>query len=113
MDLKVLSIIEQLENYIQFRSIRFMFDYVLLNKDEVLEFIDKIYAEVPQDILIARKNGKENFSQNDSLAIYDCLATLERDLYNLNILGFSVVRFKNLKTKIDNIKQLYNTLVGR
>lgn len=113
MDLNVPSIIEQLENYIQFRAVRVMFGCVLVNKAEIFEFIDKIYAEVPQDVQMARESGKEIGSQSDGLTIYDCLASIEKDLYSFTILGFSVVRLKDLRTKIDNVKQAYNALIGR
>ncbi len=111
MKLNVPSIIEQMENYIQFRSIRFMFGCVFVNTSKIFEFIDKIYAELPVDIQIARKNGKDSIFQSDDLTIYDCLASLEQDLSGFTILGLSVVRLKDLKAEIDKIKQLYNTLI--
>lgn len=90
-----------------------MFSCILINKSKVFEFIDKIYAEVPVDIQIARKNGEDTYSQNDGLAIYDCLASLEQDLHSFTFVGLPLFRLKYLKAKIDNIKQLYNTLIGR
>lgn len=114
MELNVPSIIEQLENSIQFRAVRVMFDCVLVNKAEIFEFIDKIYAEVPIDVQTVRKNGGTPSSQHDGLDIYDYLKSLEDDCLDVfPILGFSIVRLKDLRTKIDNVKQAYNALIGR
>lgn len=115
MNLKIPVILSEFEDYISLRAIKLPFGLIAAQKNLMLEFVDKIYTELPADVMIARQNGcysVDNAGKSD-LGIYDLLKGIEIELYRFNIMTFSILQINDLKNRLEQIKNSYNALIRR
>lgn len=110
------SFIEQIENVIVWQSFRLPLGYVMLNRLKVEALIDNIYASLPEDMYMARKNAVDKINlvtaNNYDNNMFEGLKELENELNKFILMKLSIVKLKKVQKKIDDIKCSFKNLVA-